>query len=307
MFDTFIEKGVEPVRWLLVAGIAYTLAMTIWSFFETPSTQPVASSRPGAQALVERAPVNVNWILSKHLFGEAGAPVAGPVVASNEPSVETRLPLELQSVIVSDDPDFSSAIIAQRGKPGRMYRIGDSVPGNAEVVEITPDVIYLRRAGVRESLSFPSGKFKATQVANSSTNRNAQAGALDDADYDDSDEYLADAEGYAENDAGLDEELGEEIDEYREQFSEDAEGMLERFGIESTNEGYRIGSISQTPYLRQAGLQAGDVILSVNGRPVGDLQTDQLELDNIMAQGSARIEIQRGSRRFFITASIPTR
>ena len=53
-----------------------------------------------------------------------------------------------------------------------------------------------------------------------------------------------------------------------------------------------------------AGLQSGDVILSVNGRPVGDIQQDQLEIANIMAQGSARIEVQRGSRRFFITASL---
>ena len=52
------------------------------------------------------------------------------------------------------------------------------------------------------------------------------------------------------------------------------------------------------------GLQPGDFILSVNGHAVGDIQADQLELENIMAQGSARIEIQRGSRRFFITASL---
>jgi len=52
-------------------------------------------------------------------------------------------------------------------------------------------------------------------------------------------------------------------------------------------------------------LQPGDVILSVNGRPVGDLSQDRLEVDNVLAQGSARIEVQRGTRRFFVTASLP--
>ena len=52
-------------------------------------------------------------------------------------------------------------------------------------------------------------------------------------------------------------------------------------------------------------MQPGDVILSVNGRPVGDLNQDRLELENVLAQGSARIEVQRGTRRFFVTASLP--
>ena len=93
-----------------------------------------------------------------------------------------------------------------------------------------------------------------------------------------------------------------------EKLASDATGTLDELGIESVDAdnrgGYRVGSASQNPYLRNAGLQAGDVILSVNGRPVGDIQQDQLELENIMAQGSARIEVQRGSRRFFITASL---
>ena len=97
------------------------------------------------------------------------------------------------------------------------------------------------------------------------------------------------------------------LNEYRQRLREDAEGTLDDLGIESVDSGgYRIGAgnAAQLPYVRQAGLQPGDVILSVNGRPVGNAQQDQLELDNIMAQGSARIEVQRGSRRFFITASL---
>ncbi len=69
-------------------------------------------------------------------------------------------------------------------------------------------------------------------------------------------------------------------------------------------EGYRLDDLAQSPYLSQTGLQQGDVILSVNGKAVGDIRQDQQEIDNILAQGSARLEIQRGTRRFFITASL---
>ena len=58
-------------------------------------------------------------------------------------------------------------------------------------------------------------------------------------------------------------------------------------------------------YLRQTGLQQGDIILSVNGKPTNQVGKSEQMIQTLLAEGSARIEIQRGSRRFFITASIP--
>jgi NAD-dependent oxidoreductase involved in siderophore biosynthesis len=42
----------------------------------------------------------------------------------------------------------------------------------------------------------------------------------------------------------------------------------------------------------------------VNGNPVGNVESDRAELAGVLAQGSARIEIQRGSRRFFVNTSL---
>ena len=73
--------------------------------------------------------------------------------------------------------------------------------------------------------------------------------------------------------------IREMLVEYRQRLREDAEGTLDDLGIESIDDGYRIGpgNAAQSPYLQRAGLQPGDVILSVNGRPVGNVQQDQLE------------------------------
>ncbi len=305
MFETLISKGAEPVRWLLIAGIAYTLATSIWSFFETPVSTISQPSVSPANQPVERPPANVNWILSKHLFGEAGA-APEQVADNNEPAVQTQLPLDLQSVFVADEAAASAAIVAQRGKPGQLYSVGDKLPGNAELVEVLTDRIILRRAGAREALLFPKSK----------SNLSA-APIYDDEDLSDASGELppleepgnlADEIDATDEEAQMADSPEDVLRAYQDKIAEDAQGTLDELGIEAVDEdgtgGYRIGDVAQSPYLRQTGLQPGDGILSVNGRQVGDIQQDQLELENIMAQGSARIEVQRGSRRFFITASL---
>ena len=96
---------------------------------------------------------------------------------------------------------------------------------------------------------------------------------------------------------------------YRDRIEADPEGTLREIGItpvsEGSAQGYRLDSAAaSSPYLSQTGLQPGDVVLSVNGQPVGNIQQDRHQLDNILAEGSARIEVQRGTRRFFVTASL---
>jgi len=56
--------------------------------------------------------------------------------------------------------------------------------------------------------------------------------------------------------------------------------------------------------LTQVGLQPGDVILSVNGQTLGNMSDDQMLLDQVTASGQARLEIQRGNRRFVVNHSL---
>ena len=178
-----------------------------------------------------------------------------------------------------------------------MYRIGEELPGNATLVEVTHDEIYIRRAGVRESLPFPK--------SSSPTNFQAQIVEQEDDNVSDSVDVEYDDPEYDDPESAEDaEELT--ASNYQERFVEDAGGTLQELGIEeASGGGYKIGSSIADKYLQQTGLQTGDVILSVNGQPVGNIQEDKMELGNILAQGTARIEVQRGSRRFFVTARLP--
>lgn len=272
-------------------GIAFTLANTVLFFIAPPERSGAADSaaRQAVRTPDTRPAVSINAILNRNLFGEAGETA---VADTGLPAVETRLPLELLGVFVADEEADSAAIVAQKGKAGQLYVVGEKVPGNAELIEVHADHIVLRRAGNRETLRFP-------QVASS------PAVAVPTSQPD----PAASSAGSLVQPEEAPETPRDFVASYRDRIEADPEGTLKEIGITPVSEGdaqgYRLDSAAaSSPYLSQTGLQPGDVVLSVNGQPVGNIQQDRHQLDNILAEGSARIEVQRGTRRFFVTASL---
>ncbi|MDW8478738.1 MAG: type II secretion system protein N [Xanthomonadales bacterium] len=58
-------------------------------------------------------------------------------------------------MLAEADPRQGLALIAERGAPARRYRVGDRLPGEAELVAVHADRVLLRRAGVEETLRLP--------------------------------------------------------------------------------------------------------------------------------------------------------
>lgn len=297
-----------PARWLMVVAIAYTLATSVLYFLSPPATAPLPEARE-TPAVRERPAPDLNAILGSDLFGARDADAA-PAALAEQPAVATRLPLELQGVFAADTDEESAAIISQRGRPGLLYHLGDEVPGNATLQEVHDNHVVLRRAGVRETLHFPAPGESLAARTSAPADYGNDMQQYQEPSYEETYQEEVYEESYEEPppesaDTGSVQEL---VDEYRDELEADPSAALEDLGVtpvsEGAAEGYRVGDLAQSPYLSQTGLQPGDVILSVNGRPVGDLQQDRLELDNVLAQGSARLEVQRGDRRFFVTASL---
>ena len=186
------------------------------------------------------------------------------------------------------------------------YKIQDPLPGNATLIEIMKNKVIFIRAGNREELSFPEVKdsfatLKTTQtkkktgqrIANLTINQEAisvsrpnqgPSGRFPSNTKDEPQESTLRSEGF---------ESVKAVVEAQENLSFNKQGgMIVDESINST-------------YLRQTGLQQGDIILSVNGKPTNQVGKSKQMIQTLLAEGSARIEIQRGSRRFFITASIP--
>lgn len=290
-------RAVEPARWLMILGIVYTLATSVLFFVgDQPAASQVAVTEgPGEQA----APaVNLNELIAANLFGASASRAAERVEA--EATTETRLPLVLNGVFVATHPDDSAAIIAQKGKTGVLYGIGDQVPGNATLHRVHPHHVVLRRAGALETLTFP----ETPPSFREDPNDDGESGVAGSGGIAPAGDTLTDPVTATE----LSADPRQVVELYRERLRADPEGTLQELGMDRVSDsaaaGYRVDDLAHNPYLRQTGLQSGDVILSVNGHPVGDIGQDQQQLDSVLAQGSARLEVQRGGRKFFVTASL---
>ena len=150
------------VACLILLGIIYTIGTTAQAMLGV-NAMPVESPTSRAQqdqavakALRPDMAANVQIILSRNFFGTIHS--TPPQTPSQPKSVATKLPLVLHSVFFSAESERSNAIIAHQGKPGRMYRIGERLPGNAVLSEVLRDGVLIDREGVIESLRFPTTK-----------------------------------------------------------------------------------------------------------------------------------------------------
>jgi general secretion pathway protein C len=192
-----------------------------------------------------------------------------------------------------------------------LFIVGGKLPGNVTLTEVHADRVVLRRNGVNETLRF-SDEAPLLTAANHDEGPPPESsdisGGGDEAPPEPINDSPPEVPAEAAADPNSSASLGSVVESYREKLQQDPSGTLNSLGVapvsSSGAQGYRLDNIANSPYLAQTGLQPGDVVLSVNGRPVGDVQSDQAEMANIIAQGSARLEVQRGSRRFFVTASL---
>lgn len=254
--------------------------------------------RPGSLDVAE--------IAALHLFGEASDTPAESL-AGNYTAPETRLQLELLGVFQSEAGDTSAAIVAERNKPGILYQVGDKMPGNAVLTEVFVDRIVLRRGSVYETLRFSEeSALLASNEAASPEDSRVQNASFGQRQPLGTPTTGRDARnGTATTSRGS---IREFVTGYRQQLQEDPDKALASIGLTPVaagqSKGYKLGNLANSPQLRSTGLQPNDVILSVNGQPVGDVQQDQMQLDNVLSQGTARLEVQRGQRRFYVTAKL---
>lgn len=299
-------RAATPARYLIVLGMAYTLASTVL-FVAAPPEAASVSPRNSVERLSrdDRPGADLDSIVGANLFGVAGAkPSEAAAEAARESLAETRLPLVLHGVFVAETPGDSTAILARKGRSEQLYHIGERVPGNATLDTVYIDHVLLRRGRSLERLTFP--KSDETIATPATRAKPRQAGATEASTRTARIGSPATAVPSART-AG-ERSPGEMAQQVREKLKADPQKALGELGLSPVGgdapAGYRLDRLAQSPYLRQTGLKPGDVILSINGQPVGDVGRDRLELDNVLAQGSARLEVQRGERRFFITASL---
>jgi len=255
----------------LVVYVALVLARTTWLI--AWDDRPVAM----APALDSRATVSgggrLQPLAAHQVFGRAEEqPRVAEVVRRSAP--ETRLNLRLEGVLVAERPEDSGAIVAGSNGVTEHYRVGDILPGNAELAEVEPGRVLIRRNGQYETLTFEE------QLSTSLV------------------------EGVEESSASSPEQF---LSEAREQLGSQGVAALAPYGLSPTGEGGTSGYVydGSNAMLNAVNLQAGDVITAVNGQRLGDLEQDMVLFENWRSEPQLEIEIERDGSILTVSYAIP--
>ncbi len=157
------------VALILVVAIGWQLANIIWMLIPGPAAGDPVVVPAGQVRAVGSDPVtaDVQAIAAVHLFGEAGADDAAPVVpeVSDENLEDTRLSnLELKGTIASPEPSMSAAIITDSRNEEKVYLIGDPIASGAKLHAVYTDRVVLNENGRLTNLRLPE-EYKQTAAA----------------------------------------------------------------------------------------------------------------------------------------------
>ena len=255
----------------LVVYVALVLAQTTWliAWDDRPvAMAPASDSRASASGGGRLQPLAAHQV-----FGRAEEQTrVAEVVRRSAP--ETRLNLRLEGVLVAERPEDSGAIVAGSNGVTEHYRVGEVLPGNAELAEVEPGRVLIRRNGQYETLTFEE------QLSTSLV------------------------EGVEERSTSSPEQF---LSEAREQLGSQGVAALAPYGLSPTGEGGTSGYVydGSSAMLNAVNLQAGDVITAVNGQRLGDLEQDMMLFENWRSEPQLEIEIERDGSILTVSYAIP--
>lgn len=224
-----------------------------------------------------------------------------------EPVVVPQTPLQmvLSAVFVAPENVNSGAIIATLNKNASYYKVGDEVESGIFLKTVHDDHVVLNRNGNSEALYFKT----------SDSSGGVSTVSRADVPKETVDPVRPRAESTPVQSQAVKDlpqtELGSDIRrlnaaafmrKYQQKMTEDPSGLLSEAGITpAAGGGYQLGDSPYASLLTSAGLEMGDVILSVNGSQLGDPQSDAQLLGTLSQQSEVEVMIQRGSRQFAVT------
>ena len=261
---------------LAVLGtVAARAAPVVWHWRGDVATEIISSGTISpAAAPIPAKPVDIGPLLTLAPFG---APPEQP--AETTPIGETTLDLTLLGIVLRSDPAQSRALISTAGISGQ-YGPGNPITDRASLVNVAADHVILDVDGSLQTLSFPAPDGTAA----------AQSGPISGTD-----RLLAAVTAQPTITEPPPETTQDYIDLWRDRIIANPGEVLTAIGLIPSADGYVIAEQHDSG-VRRAGLRAGDLVKTVNGQAVGNVEQDRQLYDDIAASGMARIEIERDGR-----------
>ncbi|OOV87636.1 type II secretion system protein N [Oceanospirillum linum] len=294
-----LQAALAPLTGALLTGIVgWQLGALAALQFSDPDNVVLSNQAVESWLIAGQRPDLIPSELAyQRLFDQDDA-VEEPVQAPSTP-----LKMVLSAVFVAPDNADSGAIIATLNKKARYYKTGDEVESGIYLKTVYDDRVLLNRKGRSEVLYFrtsggsgvlspvqrlPEPKVSAAQRAVTSSPSVPRA-----------------VQNLPQTELGSDIRrlnAAAFMRKYQKKMQEDPVRLLGEAGITpAANGGYQVGDSPYASLLTSAGLEMGDVILSVNGTALGDPQSDAQLLGTLSQKQEVEVMIQRGSRQFAVT------
>jgi len=270
---------------LLVIWIASLVANLTWDMLspgeESESAVVVPASTP--------VPVNpdrqlINQLPGWHLMGVAARGSAPVKTSAPVDAPETSLKLELKGVFSSDNQDHARAIIADpRGKE-EQYSVGDKLPGNAELSEVHPRKVILKRGGRYETLTLLQDKKPAGFVKSKPAPRRAVP---------------------QRSSSSPQERLRSVRENLRKRNLSGLVKASPKRNAKGQTIGYELRPGSDPKLFAQIGLQAGDVAIQINGIKLNNPSESARALESLQGGETVSVTVLRNGREQVLSLSLP--
>lgn len=265
------------INFLLIIACAQLLSQGIWMLLGEPESEfaavaPAANS--GAAKNSDDAKKSqqqtFRTLTSAHLFGVAQSQ---SVQVSAEKAPDTKLNLVLRGILTAGEAQMASAIIAQ-GASGQeeTYGINDKMPGGITLREIHAEHVIIERQGQLETLRMEKDQgddLIAAPVARPQSSTSTMSAVASQA---------------IKN-------IRRELISNPTSFSKYALPVVVREN--GVQVGYRLQPQQNSELLKQAGLEPSDVITSVNGVSLSDMNNSISALKELSSASQVNIIVKR--------------
>jgi general secretion pathway protein C len=278
---------------LLVIWIASLFADLTWDML-TPEEQvePAVVVQANSPVQATEDQQIINQLPGWHLMGvvaRGSAPVQTSVPVD---APETSLKLILRGVFSSDDKINARAIIADPNGKEDQYAVGDKLPGNAELSEVHPNKVILKRGGRYETLRMPRDNKSTGVVTRKSTQpqRTVRQRTAPQRSSMSPRERLKNAREDLRN---------------RPRNVQNLVKVTPKRNEQGQINGYELGPGSDPELFEQVGLQQGDVAIQINGITLDNPAESARALKILQTGDEVSLTVLRNGQETVLNLSAP--
>jgi general secretion pathway protein C len=262
--STLLARAPQILTFVLALAVAAQLALIVVGLTgrSRQAPPPVAAPPPAAP------PLDIGGLINAHLFGNAAAQATGD--AANAPP--SSMPLVLTGLFATQDPKEGMAIIGESAQAAKFVRVGQQVPGGAQLHSVYNDRAIIDRSGTLESVFLPKNTGGPLAMSAPPPPTSQPQG---------NDAMVERMRKLVSDDPGL-------IGQLMRPQPVFAGGKMR---------GFRVYPGGNRQAFTRMGLRPGDLVTAINGTPLDDKDRAQEIFNTLSSSTDARVSVTRNGRQ----------